>query len=329
MPPWIGVARLGLVGCVLIGLALSNTRRPAPRPPPVIIVPPSSAPAPIPPPAPTLDRAAVAKAEAAVESARRERTQAEARVEEAARALEAATLDRARSLASARSLLTKVRDPRARIASATARGGLLRIERDKIKAQLAALDGTPKPRAKPLIDKSPVARESSGDEFHFEIRGDRIAFIDLDRLLDRVKSDARLRLRMAESFRPIEGTVGPVGSFSIQYKMGRLGGETVGDAISGRNVTYSLLGWEVIPESEGRGETLAQTTFPASEFARAVGRLNPERDTLTFWVYPDGFPLYRQIRDRLHSRGFLVAARPMPDSMPIRGSPMGSNSAGQ
>ncbi len=47
------------------------------------------------------------------------------------------------------------------------------------------------------------------------------------------------------------------------------------------------------------------------------------------WIYPDGFALYRRLRDDLHARGFTVAARPLPDNMTIRGSPSGSLSAGQ
>jgi hypothetical protein len=47
------------------------------------------------------------------------------------------------------------------------------------------------------------------------------------------------------------------------------------------------------------------------------------------WIYPDGFELFRKLRDDLHARGFMVAARPLPDGMSIRASPAGSQSAGQ
>ena len=92
---------------------------------------------------------------------------------------------------------------------------------------------------------------------------------------------------------------------------------------------YDLRGWEIIPEFEGRGETYEMTREPISEYARAINRLNPTRATITMWIYPDGFALYRKLRDDLHARGFLVAARPLPEGMAIRGSPAGSLSAGQ
>jgi hypothetical protein len=84
-----------------------------------------------------------------------------------------------------------------------------------------------------------------------------------------------------------------------------------------------------VPEFDGRGETYEMAFQPAADFARTINRLNPAHATITLWVYPDGFGLYRKLRNELHSRGFLVAARPLPEGMRIRGSPAGSLSAGQ
>ena len=50
---------------------------------------------------------------------------------------------------------------------------------------------------------------------------------------------------------------------------------------------------------------------------------------LTFWVYPDSFPLYRSLVDFAHKEGYTVAARPLPEGLRIAGSPAGSKSAGQ
>ncbi len=99
--------------------------------------------------------------------------------------------------------------------------------------------------------------------------------------------------------------------------------------VDSRESSYNLLGWEVIPEGNNRGETYEATRSPSSNYARAINRLSPGRDTITMWIYPDGFPLYRKLRDDLHARGFLVAARPLPEGTAIRGSPVGSVSAGQ
>ena len=95
------------------------------------------------------------------------------------------------------------------------------------------------------------------------------------------------------------------------------------------SLSYELRGWEVIPTFDVRGETYDAARRPVSEFSRAISRLNPDHSTVTMWIYPDGFALYRRLRDDLHARGFTVAARPLPDNMTIRGSPSGSLSAGQ
>jgi hypothetical protein len=286
---------------------------------------------PIPAPTPhALDRAAVARAEAEVEAARRDRFRAEARAEDAAAALAQALLRSTAGALAEKSLAATLRDPSARIARATARGGFVRAERDRLKDEVAALSRAPKPRRALPIDPSPVATVTEGEEFHFEVRRDRVAFIDLERLLEKAKVDARVRLRAAPGgATPIEATVGPVGPFSLQYIMGRSLSDSIGDLLDLRGPTYSLLGFEVVPEGDLRGETFDVAVRPASGFSRAINRLNPSKATLTLWVYPDGFALYRKLRDYLHARGFLVAARPLPFGIAIRGSPSGSFSAGQ
>jgi hypothetical protein len=275
-----------------------------------------------------LDRAAVARAEAELDAASRDRGRAEGRLAEAQRTLAAATTEAAAATAASRKLAYRVRDPSAALARLSSQGGFVRAERDRLKNEVAALRQAPRPKPKSLIDRNPVSKPADGDEFHFEVRRNRVTYIDLDRLLKLVKADAQLRVRLADNQRVIESKVGPVGSFSMEYVLRRapLGIE---DLIERHGVSFDLRGWELVPEYEGRGEPYETCLQPFSEFARTLNRLNPERATITMWVYPDGFPLYRRLRDDLHARGFLVAARPLPEGTPIKGSPSGSLSAGQ
>jgi hypothetical protein len=92
---------------------------------------------------------------------------------------------------------------------------------------------------------------------------------------------------------------------------------------------YDLQSWELVPEFENRGETYEATKNPISEFSRSINRMSPGRTTITLWVYPDSFTLYRRLRNELSEKGFSIAARPLPDGMTIRGSPMGTQSAAQ
>jgi hypothetical protein len=130
--------------------------------------------------------------------------------------------------------------------------------------------------------------------------------------------------------KPVAGEAGPVGDFSIRYQV-----VPVGLGLASRygpatlDAEYSLAGYEIVPLRSRRGEDVRAMMEPASQFGRAVNQLDPQRDTITLWVYPDSFEVFRQVRDMLHERGFMVAARPLPDDMPIRGSPSGSISAAQ
>jgi hypothetical protein len=188
----------------------------------------------------------------------------------------------------------------------------------------------PRPKSVSILSKSPVARPVAEDEYHFELRHDRITFIDLDKLMKLTKADAQMRVRMSDRIGVVSSQVGPVGAFSLAYELAPTVPTDLDGLIERRSIRkYELQGWELIPESEHRGETYETARQPISEFSMALNRINPNRATITLWVYPDGFGLYRRLRADLIERGFSVAARPLPAGLSIRGSPMGSQSAAQ
>ena len=263
---------------------------------------------------PRLDREAVARAEQALDAASRDRERAEGRADEAARRL--AGRGRAgRGRRPAARAYARVPRPRPEHPDrqAAARGGFLRAERDKLKGEVAALATVPRPKAKVLSNKNPVARPSDGDEYHFEVRRNRVSFIDLDRLLALVKADAMLRIRLSESARAVDSRVGPVGAFlaRIHDGAGRCPARARRSDGPARDlVRPARLGDR--PRVRGPGRDVRGDPQPISEFARAINRLNPTKATITMWVYPDWFALFRKLRDDLQARGYLVAARPFP-----------------
>ncbi len=277
---------------------------------------------------PQLDPAAVADGEAALDAASRDRARADDRAARLARRLSQLTGQAALDAAQARKLVLLVRDPSTRITQAAARGGFLRGERVKLEKELTSLRQLPRPKLTSILSKSPVARPADGNEYHFELHRNRIAFIDLERLLTLTKADAQVRIRMTDRVPSISGKVGPVGAFSLEYELLRSVPGSVEEMLE-RKSYFNFRAWELVPESETRGETYESTRNPLSEFSRAVNRITPGRATITLWVYPDSFTLHRRIRNDLIERGFSVAARPLPDGMTIRGSPMGTQSAAQ
>jgi hypothetical protein len=280
-------------------------------------------------PEPELDRAAVADAEGALDAASRDRARADDRAAESARRLALATAQAALDASRAKKLAFLVRDPSTRITQASSRGGFVRGERDKLEKELTTLRNLPRPKSISILSKSPVARPTTGGESHFELHRNRISYIDLDRLLDLTRADAQVRIRMSDRVAAISNKVGPVGSFSLEYELLKAVPGSVEELLERKSLRYDLRAWEIVPEFENRGETYEATKNPISEFTRAVNRINPARGTITLWVYPDSFTLYRRLRDDLVARGFSVAARPLPDGMTIRGSPLGTQSAAQ
>ncbi len=344
------VLPLPSVLAVIAALSFWGSRDPGPRPPSATVAAPTQAapalaPAAAPaaveeapeeppveveavPAPPPLDRAAVARAEADLDAASRDRARAEARADAAKRRLEAAATQSAVEAARARKLGFRVRDPSAQIARASARGGFLKGDRDRLKAEVASLRSLPLPKATTILSKNPVSQPAGGDEFHFELRRQRVSYVNLNRLLELVRSDAQVRLRMVDRRGMISSEVGPVGSFSLAYVLGRA--QPGLDELMERNsIRFDIRGWEVIPASEARGETYETTRNPISQYTMAIKRLTPGRSVVTMWVYPDSFRLFRQLRDELNAHGFSVAGRPLPEGMTIRGSPMGSVSAAQ
>jgi hypothetical protein len=280
--------------------------------------------------APELDFGAVALAEGVLDAASRDRARADERSAEAARRLAMASGQAALDASRARKLGSLVRDPSTRITQAASRGGFLKGEREKIEKEVSTLRQLPRPKSASILSKSPVARPAASSESHFELRRNRVSFIDLDRLLEMTKADAQLRIRMSDQMAAISNKVGPAGSFSLEYELIKSVPGSVEELIERRSMRrYDLRAWEIVPEFESRGETYEATKNPISEFSRAINRINPARSTITLWVYPDSFTLYRRLRNELVDQGFSVAARPLPDGMTIRGSPLGTQSAAQ
>jgi hypothetical protein len=278
---------------------------------------------------PPIDQAAVASAEATLDAASRDRARADERAAMAARRLSLATGQAALDAARARKLAFLVRDPSTRVAQASTRGGFLRGERDKVQKELTTLRQLPRPKSASILSKAPVARPAFSDEHHFELRHDRITFIDLNRLMELTRADAQVRIRMSDRSPAVSNRVGPVGAFWLEYELVRAVPGTMEEMLDRKNIRFELSGWELLPDGENRGETFESTRGPLSEYSRAINRISTGRATITLWVYPDSFALFRKIRNDLTDRGFSVAARPLPEGMTIRGSPMGTQSAAQ
>ncbi|MFM7206157.1 MAG: hypothetical protein ACKO4T_05745 [Planctomycetaceae bacterium] len=176
--------------------------------------------------------------------------------------------------------------------------------------------------AEVLAYPTPIGRTVNGEEIHFRLEGDRIAYIPLEELFELAKrSTQRHAGSIADMAARIE-TVGPVQGFTLDYVI-----EAKIDQARGQILIRSRE-WVVQPADPLPGEPVADALRPSSRFRAVLGGVKPDT-TVTLWCYPDSFAAYRQVREELHRLGVPTAGRPLPEGAPIGGSTEGSKSVVQ
>jgi hypothetical protein len=169
----------------------------------------------------------------------------------------------------------------------------------------------------------------------FECRAGRVTFLDLEALLDEVRRALPAKAEELKTRWEITDVTAPSGAFQLRYTVARARSSALDSAFSGlppandRDFTYGVTRWEIVPVQEHRGETAAEALSPHAAFFQIVQAVEPKEVSITLFVYPDSFDLYRVLRDALYERGFVVAGRPLPFDVPISGSRSGTISRGQ
>lgn len=222
-------------------------------------------------------------------------------------------------VADLQSKFVEVRDARAAALTELAR----------LRAELTGLKAVP-PNAQKIEHRvTPISHMVHGPELHFQVIGGRVSFIPLDELIDRLRAQIMRRREWLMQHNSHEGQVGPVQGWVMHYLVERQAPSLVDEFRGGQgSVRIGVSEWQVKPESNNNGESIAEAFKPGSGFQRALLGGDVQA-TVTFWVYPDSFPAYRELQKYVYSAGFRVAARPLPFGVPIAGSPSGSRSAGQ
>ncbi len=173
---------------------------------------------------------------------------------------------------------------------------------------------------------TPLAQTVFGKEVHFRLMDGRIAYVPLDELVDRFKTEAKQKAWKLRQTPRITESVGPLRGFHLKYTLKRAdySVETqLGAAIQQR---VELDNFVLVPVADNLGEPLEQALQPDSEFRAILASYEPNNATVTVWVYPNSFAQFRQLKEELYKLGFLTASRPLPTGHPISGSPTGSRS---
>jgi len=185
---------------------------------------------------------------------------------------------------------------------------------------------------KALRYRTPVSHPLQSEEIHIECLHGRVTVVDVGGLEEEIGKTARDKVDLLKTTWEVPGMTGPVGEFRLRYVLVREAGELENrDLPPNPNSPFraGIAGWEAVPIRAERGETADQALKPKSEFRRLMDHIEPNQTAVTFWVYPDSYAEYRRLRDYLHEKEIVVAARPMMPDMPIAASRSGSASRGQ
>lgn len=176
---------------------------------------------------------------------------------------------------------------------------------------------------------SPVGRMVEGEEIHFRLAGNRISFVPMNELVRLLKVDIERRKEIMLTRPAYQGTIGPVQGFTMDYVLQRDNLSLAEELKFGSGIMrMTVTGWILRPQPDLPSESLSEALRPDSRFHRHL--LQAGRNTaITFWVYPDSFELHRELKQHTHESGFWVASRPLPEGVPIAGSPQGSKSLAQ
>jgi hypothetical protein len=181
-------------------------------------------------------------------------------------------------------------------------------------------------RKLPVVKKSlryrtPVSKPLQTEEVMFECKAGRVTLLDVAALLADVRRNQRSRTEELQTHWEVSGLTEPVGSFRLRYVFFRQRTLLDGPNANPNGGTFRYgLEWEAEPIEVERGEPGEAALRAGSAFRKVIDTLDPEQTAITFWVYPDSFALYRQLRDYLHEKEMVVAGRPLLEGLSIGAS---------
>ncbi len=176
---------------------------------------------------------------------------------------------------------------------------------------------------------TPVSRYVSGTEVHLRLIKNKVSVVPVDLLVERLQAQIQRQRDFLLSREYFEGTVGPIDGYKMEFTLERAKPTPSEELnLAGRLIKMEVTGWQIRSEAGMVEETAEQALNAGSNYLRTIESAGPIA-TLTFWVYPDSFEAHRLLLEHAQASGWSVASRPLPDGVPIAGSPKGSKSQAQ
>ena len=207
------------------------------------------------------------------------------------------------------------------------RVAMARADLDRLHSEKSRVEAIAGPTVTVASYSTPISRMVEGKEAHFQIKQGRIAYIPLEDLLVRFRTVAREKAVRLQNATELVDTVGPAGGFRLRYMLERV--EVAPEGLKAGGSYAALTRWELVQVPGPLGEIVSVALSDQSDFRDRLKTLHPHQWTITLWSYADSFAEFREVRKELYRLGYTVAARPLPEGVPIGGSPKGSRSAAQ
>ena len=176
---------------------------------------------------------------------------------------------------------------------------------------------------------NPIAKTVFSEEIHFQLANGKLAFVPMDELIFRMKSEWKVKAeKLKQATRTVE-TVGPIKNFRMQYELvsETFQEQTQHGPVEGKAVRFNQ--FFLYPRSGEFGETADNALTDGSEFREILSRYEPRKTTVSIWVYPDSFPEHNQVKSWLHENGYQMASWPLEHGRKISGGPNGFKTSAQ
>jgi hypothetical protein len=176
---------------------------------------------------------------------------------------------------------------------------------------------------------TPLGRTVDGRELHFQLTHGRIAYVPLNELIEKAMADLKRKAYRLADRPELTDTVPPEQGFRLTYTI-RLRPPTIEEIRESGSQRPKIEDRVVLtPVADNLGETVEEAFRPGSLFQQAITGRRAKDATITLWTYPDSFDDFRRVKKELYRLGFPVAARPLPEGVPISGSSHGSKSTAE
>lgn len=176
---------------------------------------------------------------------------------------------------------------------------------------------------------TPMAKTVFGHEIHLMLTKGLVTVIPWNELVETLKREARGAVQRNTQKSQITNTLGPISGFSMKYSLKSQSGMMSDGSTMRMGRLVELDKFVLVPTTDILQETLDEALATSGRLRAELASHSDKNVTVTVWVYPDSFQVFRELKERLFPEGYLCAARPLPFGVPIGASPNGASSTAQ